>query len=72
MAACVLGAEVGLRLPTRIADSARHSGRARAFTPWGRPAMREWIVLGLPADRLPEAADLVPDAPVFALAKTEA
>lgn len=59
MAGCVLGPEIGLRIPAALATAARAEGRARAFTPYGKPPMREWIALDLPADRLHEAADLV-------------
>jgi len=66
MAACVLGAEVGLRVPAPVAEAAREAGRARAFTPYGKRPMREWIALDLPPDRLPQAADLIAAALAFA------
>lgn len=66
MAACVLGAEVGLRVPATLAESARASGRAQTFTPYGKAPMREWIALNLDPDRLSEAADLIAAALDFA------
>lgn len=41
MACCVLGREVGLRVPASTAEDARAAGRASAFTPYGRAPMRE-------------------------------
>jgi hypothetical protein len=66
MAACVLGAEVGLRVPAKLAEFARASGRARAFTPYGKAPMREWIALDLTPDRLAEADGLIAAALDFA------
>jgi hypothetical protein len=66
MACCVLGSEVGLRIPAAMADEARDSGRARAFTPYGKRPMREWIALDLPPKRLHAAADLIEGAIEFA------
>lgn len=45
MAACVFGAEIGLRVPAGIAGAALGAGRAVPFRPYGRPAMREWLAL---------------------------
>jgi hypothetical protein len=66
MACCVLGSEVGLRIPAAMADEARASGRARAFTPYGKRPMREWIALDLPPKGLRAAADLIKGAIEFA------
>lgn len=72
MAACVLAAEVGLRVPAVLAEAAREIGRARAFTPHGKAPMREWIALDLTAGRLAEAADLIAAALDFARANDAA
>jgi len=66
MAACVLGAQVGLRVPADIAASACGCGRARPFTPYGKRPMREWIALDMTADKLADASDLVAAAICFA------
>lgn len=66
MVCCVLGSEVGLRVPAGLADDARTSGRARAFTPYGKRPMREWIALDLPPEELHSAADLIKEAVAFA------
>jgi hypothetical protein len=66
MACCVLGSDVGLRVPAAMADAARASGRARAFTPYGKRPMREWIALDLPPKGLHAAADLIEGAIEFA------
>jgi hypothetical protein len=66
MACCVLGNEVGLRVPQRTADEARTSGRARAFTPYGKRPMREWIALDLPPSGLHRARDLIIQSVEFA------
>lgn len=66
MAACVLGGEVGLRVPAGVAAYARNNGRARAFTPYGKSPMREWIALDLSPDQLSDASDLIAAAIAFA------
>jgi len=66
MAACVLGSEVGLRLPEATATAALAGGRARAFTPYGKRPMREWIALDLTPATLPDARDLIAAALAFA------
>lgn len=71
MAACVLGAEVGLRVPAELAASACRSGRSRAFTPYGKRPMREWIALDLTADELSGASDLIAAAVSFARANND-
>jgi hypothetical protein len=71
MACCVLGSEVGLRIPAGMADAARASGRARAFTPYGKRPMREWIALDLPPERLQAAANLIKGAMEFARKNNE-
>jgi len=71
MAACVLGAEIGLRIPEDLAEAARAAGRARAFTPYGKPPMREWIALDLTPETLPVAADLIVAAMEFARLNNE-
>lgn len=68
MAACVLGAEVGLRVPADIAAAACRSGRARPFTPYGKRPMREGIALDMAPDKLADASDLVAAAICFARA----
>lgn len=65
MAGCVFGAEVGLRVPAEVAALARQSGRANAFTPYGKRPMREWIALDLAAGELCAAADLIAAAMAF-------
>jgi hypothetical protein len=66
LACCVMGKEIGLRVPQRIADGARTSGRARAFTPYGKRPMREWIALDLSPPNLHRADDLIREAVGFA------
>jgi hypothetical protein len=71
MACCVHGHAVGLRVPASMADVARTSGRARHFTPHGRPPMREWIALDLPPEDLHAAGDLISAALTFAQKNNE-
>ena len=66
MAACVLGTEVGLRVPEALAKDALMARRARSFTPYGKRPMREWIALDLPPDQLHRAEDLIAAALTFA------
>jgi TfoX/Sxy family transcriptional regulator of competence genes len=66
MAACVLGRQVGLRVPEAVASAACASGRADAFTPYGKRPMREWIALATTAQELPRSADLIAAALAFA------
>lgn len=71
MACCVMGNEVGLRVPASTADEARTTGRARAFTPYGKRPMREWIALDLPPSGLHRASDLINLAVAFARKNNE-
>lgn len=71
MCACVLGKQVGLRVPAALANAARASGRGRHFTPYGRRPMLEWVALDLPPDQLHHAEDLIAAAVRFAKVNDE-
>jgi hypothetical protein len=53
MVACVYGRAIGLKVPARLARENLDSGRATAFRPYGKPAMREWIQIEGGARRPP-------------------
>lgn len=62
LAVCVYGAAVALKIPAALAIKAKAAGRATAFQPYGRPAMREWIEV------TPENRDLAPFQDLIAAA----
>jgi len=62
MAVCVYGAAVALKIPQDWATKAKAEGRARAFQPYGRPPMREWIEV------TPQNRDLAPFQDLIAAA----
>ncbi len=68
LAACVYGDGVGLRIPEAIATASLQAGRARAFRPHGKPAMREWIQIDGGAAAIAASLDLLAAAIAFAAA----
>jgi hypothetical protein len=66
MAACVYGEQIGLRVPEAIAADSIRAGRATAFRPYGKPAMREWIQINPRHSKLAAYRDLLGAAIAFA------
>jgi hypothetical protein len=66
MAACVYGEQIGLRVPDAIAADSLRSGRAKAFRPYGKPAMRQWIQINPGYNTLTVYRDLLGAAIAFA------
>jgi hypothetical protein len=66
MSACVYGDSVGLRVPEEIASNSLRAGRATAFRPYGRPAMREWVQIDGGACAVAAGQDLLAAAVTFA------
>ncbi len=70
MFACVYGSGVGLRVPANVASSAIEGGRAIAFQPHRKPAMREWIELRpMRGEDLASDRDLIVIAYEFAVSR---
>jgi len=68
LAACVYGSSVGLKVPAEIASGSLRAGRAAAFRPYGKPAMREWIQIDGGAGAIASSLDLLAAAIDFAKA----
>lgn len=66
MAACVFGGKIGMRVPASVASLSLELGRATAFRPHGRPAMREWIKIEGSGEALTGEGDLLTEAIAFA------
>lgn len=43
--ACHYGGKVGIKVPVALAQSFIRTGRARAFRPYGKARMREWLAI---------------------------
>lgn len=71
MAACVYGEQIGLRVPEAIATDSVRAGRATAFRPYGKPAMREWIQIDPRCNTLTKYRDLLGAAIAFAEANND-
>jgi hypothetical protein len=66
LAFCVYGSGIGIKLP---ADKAAHlveNGRAFAFQPYGRSAMREWVEVRITRERVADLAPVLIDAIEYA------
>ena len=71
LAACIYGDTIGLKVPETLAKASLASGRAVPFTPYGKPNMREWIMLATCRDELDTIADLLAAALAYAGAKNK-
>lgn len=62
LAFCVYGSGIGIKLPAERAATLVNTGRAFAFQPYGRSAMREWIEIRIPRERVGEIAPVLIEA----------
>jgi hypothetical protein len=62
LAFCVYGSGIGIKLPAEKAQQLVNAGRAFAFQPYGRSAMREWVEVRITQDRVAELAPVLIDA----------
>lgn len=65
MVFCVYGSGIGIRLPQDRAAGLVDAGRAIAFQPYGRSAMREWVEIRISQDRVAEIAPVLIEAIEF-------
>jgi hypothetical protein len=66
LAFCVYGSGIGIKLPAERAAMLVDAGRAFAFQPYGRSAMREWIEIRIPRERVGEIASVLLEAVDYA------
>ncbi len=66
LAFCVYGSGIGIKLPAPRAAMLVDSGRAFAFQPYGRSAMREWVEIRIPRERVDEIAPVLMEAIEYA------
>jgi hypothetical protein len=66
LAACIYGDKIGLKVPFEVAKAALEARRAVPFTPYGKPQMREWIMIAVGEDRLDDIGDLLQAALSYA------
>jgi hypothetical protein len=66
MAFCVYGSGIGIKLPAERAAALVRTGRAFAFQPYGRAAMREWVEIRITRDRIAEIAGVLIEAIEYA------
>jgi hypothetical protein len=62
LAFCVYGSGIGIKLPAERAAQLVADGRAFAFQPYGRSAMREWIEVRIPRERVADLAPVLAEA----------
>ena len=72
MAFCVYGSGIGIKLPAERAAALVRMGRAFAFQPYGRAAMREWVEIRITRDRIAEIAGVLIEAIEYARLDTSA
>ena len=63
---CVYGSGIGIKLPAERAAMLVDAGRAFAFQPYGRSAMREWVEIRIPRERVEEIASVLIEAVDYA------
>jgi len=66
LAFCVYGSGIGIKLPAERAATLVDAGRAFAFQPYGRSAMREWVEIRIPRERVGEIASVLLEAVDYA------
>jgi hypothetical protein len=66
LAFCVYGSGIGIKLPAERAAQLVDTGRAFAFQPYGRSAMREWVEIRIPRERVGEIASVLIEAVEYA------
>ncbi|MEP9328560.1 hypothetical protein PPMP20_36530 [Paraburkholderia phymatum] len=66
LAFCVYGSGIGIKLPAQRAAMLVNAGRAFAFQPYGRSAMREWVEIRIPRERVGEIASVLIEAVDYA------
>ncbi len=66
LAFCVYGSGIGIKLPADKAARLVQDGRAFAFQPYGRSAMREWVEVRITRDRVDEIAPVLIEAVEYA------
>ena len=66
LAFCVYGSGIGIKLPAERAAMLVDAGRAFAFQPYGRSAMREWVEIRIPRERVSEIAPVLIEAIEYA------
>jgi len=66
LALCVYGSGIGIKLPAERAAMLVSTGRAFAFQPYGRSAMREWVEIRIPRERVGEIAPVLIEAIEYA------
>ena len=66
LAFCVYGSGIGIKLPAERAAMLVDEGRAFAFQPYGRSAMREWVEIRIPRERVEEIAPVLIEAVEYA------
>ncbi|MEM5340800.1 hypothetical protein [Paraburkholderia azotifigens] len=66
LAFCVYGSGIGIKLPAERAAMLVDAGRAFAFQPYGRSAMREWVEIRIPRERVGEITSILIEAVEYA------
>jgi hypothetical protein len=62
LAFCVYGSGIGIKLPAERAAALVAEGRAFAFQPYGRSAMREWVEVRITRERVADLAPVLAEA----------
>lgn len=62
LAFCVYGSGIGIKLPAERAAMLVDAGRAFAFQPYGRSAMREWVEIRITREQVADIAPVLIEA----------